>query len=301
MKHSIIIAVALLAAATVQAAEPEGTLDKVKRSGTLVMGIRESSYPLSYLDGSGKAVGYHVDVCGRVADELKARLALPGLKVVQQPVTSQNRIAKMVQGEIDLECGSTTNNASRQRDVAFAPTTFVATVRVAVRKDSGLATLAQLNGKPVATTAGSTSVQLLQARQQGRDFKIVEMQGADHAQSFAMLEDGRAAAFVMDDNLLAGLIAASKNPGDYALLPDILSVEPIAVMLRKGDPAFKAVVDDTVKGLMKRGELDRLYAIWFQSPIPPRQANLNFAMSDVLRNLIRYPSDEPVEAFRSPE
>jgi glutamate/aspartate transport system substrate-binding protein len=151
------------------------------------------------------------------------------------------------------------------------------------------------------TTAGSTSVALLQARQAGRSFQIEKLYGNDHAESFRMLEEGRAAAFAMDDNLLAGLIAASDSPDQYRILDDILSVEPIAIMLRKDDPAFKALVDDTVKGMMAKGEMEQLYARWFKSPIPPRQVNLNVSMSGLLANLLHYPSDEPVESFRRPE
>lgn len=282
-----------------QAAEP--TLDKVKRVGAITLGVREASYPLSYLDGGKQPIGYHVDICRRIADAVKARLGLASLEVKTEVVTSKNRIEKMTAGAIDLECGSTTNNAARQTQVAFAPTTYVASVRIAVKKAGGIAKLSDLNGKAVVTTAGSTSVQLLKARLQGRDVKVTELFGNDHADSFRLLESGQAAAFIMDDNLLAGLIASSAAPKDYLILPQTLNTEPIAIMLRKGDPAFKALVDETVKAMMAAGEVDKLYARWFQQPIPPMNAALDFPMSPVLAALLKYPGDEPAEAFRPEE
>lgn len=293
------LALSLAVASTAAAAEP--TLDKVRRTGTIVLGVREASYPLSYLDGDRKPVGYHVELCRAVAEAVRRKLGLAALEVKTETVTSRNRIAKMVEGAIDLECGSTTNNAARQVQVAFAPTTYVASVRIAVKKASGITKLGDLSGKAVVTTAGSTSVQLLQARLQGRDMKVTELFGNDHAESFRMLEGGQAAAFVMDDNLLAGLIAASSSPKDYTVLPQTLTTEPIAVMLRKGDPAFKALVDETVKGMMASGDMEKLYAKWFTRPIPPLNAALDMPMSPVLAGLLKYPGDEPAEAFRPEE
>ncbi|CUW38647.1 glutamate and aspartate transporter subunit; periplasmic-binding component of ABC superfamily(Extracellular solute-binding protein, family 3,36-265) [Magnetospirillum sp. XM-1] len=295
----LLLALALVPAAA--QAGPEATLDKVKRSGTLVLGVREASYPLSYLDGAKQPIGYHVDICRSIAEAVKTRLGLAALDVRTEVVTSKTRIPRMVEGAIDLECGSTTNNAARQAQVAFAPTTYVASVRIAVKKSAGISKLAQLDGKAVVTTAGSTSVQLLKARVQGRNIKVTEAFGNDHAESFKMLESDQAAAFVMDDNLLAGLIASSAAPKDYEILPQTLNTEPIAIMLRKGDPAFKALVDQTVKAMMASGEVGRLYAKWFLSPIPPMNAALNFPMSPVLASLIKFPGDDPAEAFRPEE
>ena len=283
------------------AAAPSGTLDKVKQTGAITLGIRESSYPLSYLDGQGQPIGYHMDICRAIAETVRIQTGLAKLHIQMAPVTSANRIPKMVEGAIDLECGSTTNNRQRQKLVAFAPTTYVATVRTAVRAADGITHLAQLNGKTVVTTAGSTSVQLLKARQMGRDFKITELLGSDHADSFHKLESGEAAAFVMDDNLLAGLIANAANPKDFAVIGEAINTEPVAIMLRRDDPAFKALVDDTVKAMMKSGEVARLYAKWFQSPIPPKGINLGFPMSGVLSGLIQFPGDEPAESFRPAE
>jgi glutamate/aspartate transport system substrate-binding protein len=273
-----------------------GVLKKIKDSGSITLGIRESSLPLSYLDDKQQPVGYHIDICNRIVDAVKTRLNLPAIKVTYTPVTSQNRIPLVTNGTVDLECGSTTNNEARQKQVAFAPTTFVTNVRMAVKKASGIKSLDQLNGKPVATTTGTTSVQLMRAHEKGKHIDFKEVYAKDHADAFLMLETDRAVAFVMDDNLLAGLMVTSKNPNDYAIVGEVLNIEPIAIMLRRDDPAFKKVVDDAVKALMKSGEIDKLYARWFMSPIPPKSANLNFAMSDKLKELIKTPSDAPAEA-----
>jgi glutamate/aspartate transport system substrate-binding protein len=295
------IALYLLLAAAAGAvpaqAQDAGTLKKVKESGSITLGIRESSYPLSYLDDRQQPVGYHIDVCNRIVDAVKVHLKLPALKVQHQAVTSQNRIPLVSNGTVDLECGSTTNNEARQKQVAFAPTTFVTNVRMAVKKASGITSLGQLGGKPVATTTGTTSVQLMRAHEKGKGLDFKEVYGKDHADAFLMLETDRAIAFVMDDNLLAGLIATAKTPADYSIVGEVLSVEPIAIMLRKDDPAFKKLVDDTVTGLMKSGELEKLYARWFLSPIPPKNVNLNFPMSEQLKKLIKSPGDAPAESF----
>ena len=300
--NQIRIAAALIGSACLVAAggalaQANDTLAKVKASGSITMGIRESSIPLSYLDDKQQPVGYHVEVCNRIVDAVKKSVGNPDLKLVHQAVTSQNRIPLVTNGTVDLECGSTTNNEARQKQVAFAPTTFVTNVRMAVKKSSGITSLSQLDGKPVATTTGTTSVQLMRANEKGKNINFKEVYGKDHADSFLMLETDRAVAFVMDDNLLAGLMITSKNPMDYAIVGEVLNVEPIAIMLRKDDPAFKKLVDDTVTGLMRSGELEKLYAKWFMAPIPPKNANLSFAMSDKLKELIKAPSDAPAEAF----
>jgi glutamate/aspartate transport system substrate-binding protein len=286
-------------ALTLSAPVMADTLAKVKDSGAITMGIRESSLPLSYLDDKQQPVGYHIDICNKIVDAVKAELKMPNLKVNQTPVTSQNRIPLVTNGTVDLECGSTTNNEARKKQVDFAPTTFVTNVRMAVKKSSGIKGLSELNGKPVATTTGTTSVQLMRGHEKGKGIDFKEVYGKDHADSFLMLDTDRAVAFVMDDNLLAGLIVTSKNPADYAIVGEVLNIEPIAIMLRKDDPKFKALVDSTVHGLMKSGEIDKLYAKWFMAPIPPKSANLNFPMSDKLKELIKAPSDAPAEAYNA--
>ncbi len=291
------IVAATLACSFIAAPALADTLTKVKDAGSITMGIRESSYPLSYLDDKQQPIGYHIDVCNRIVDAVKKQLNLPNLKVQHQPVTSQNRIPLVTNGTVDLECGSTTNNEARQRQVAFANTTFVTNVRMAVKKASGISSLDGLNGKPVATTTGTTSVQLMRAHEKGKHVDFKEVFGKDHADAFLLLETDRAVAFVMDDNLLAGLIATSKAPKDYAIVGEVLNVEPIAIMVRKDDPAFKKLADDTIVGLMKSGELEKLYAKWFLLPIPPKNISMDFPMSDKLRELIKNPSDAPAEAY----
>ena len=286
-----------LAATPAFGAELTGTLKKAKESGTITMGIRESSYPLSYLDDKQQPIGYHIDICNKIVEAVKKEIGMPGLKVQHQPVTSQNRIPLVTNGTVDLECGSTTNNEARKKQVDFVVTTFVTNVRMAVKKKSGITSLAQLGGKPVATTTGTTSVQLMRAHEKMKGVDFKEVYGKDHADSFLLLETDRAMAFVMDDNLLAGLIATSKNPKDYAIVGEVLNIEPIAVMIRRDDPAFKKLADDTVKGMMKSGEIDKLYTKWFLSPIPPKNVSMNFPMSDKLKELIKHPSDAPAEAY----
>jgi glutamate/aspartate transport system substrate-binding protein len=297
MQTRLPILIAFCALSLAAQANTGSTLEKLRTGGSITLGIRESSYPLSYLDEKQQPVGYHIDICNRIVEAVKARLRLPNLKVQHQAVTSQNRIPLVANGTVDLECGSTTNNEARQKQVAFAPTTFVTNVRMTVKKASGIQSLGQLHGKPVATTTGTTSVQLMRAHEKGRGIDFKEVYGKDHADSFLMLETDRAVAFVMDDNLLAGLIATSKTPTDYAIVGEVLSVEPIAIMFRRDDAEFKKLVDDAVGGLMKSGELDKLYARWFMAPIPPKQVNLNFPMSEQLKHLLKAPSDAPAEAY----
>lgn len=293
----VIAGALLLFAVPASAQDLSGTLRKVKETGSITLGIRESSYPLSYLDNDQKPIGYHIDICNRIVDVIRSRLALATLKVEHQPVTSQNRIPLVTNGTVDLECGSTTNNEARARQVAFAPTTFVTNVRMAVKTASGITSISQLSGKPVATTTGTTSVQLLRAHKKGQGIDVKEVYGKDHADSFLLLETDRTVAFVMDDNLLAGLIATSKTPAAYAIVGEVLNVEPIAIMLRREDPQFKALVDETVKAMMQSGEIETLYTKWFLSPIPPRNINMTFPMSEQLKQLLKAPNDAPAEAF----
>jgi glutamate/aspartate transport system substrate-binding protein len=212
-------------------------------------------------------------------------------------VTSQNRIPLVQNGTVDIECGSTTNNATRQKDVSFAVTTFVTEVRTAVKANSGITSVAQLNGKNVATTTGTTSVQTLRKNERAQNASFKEIYGKDHSDSFLLLESGRADAFVMDDNILAGLIANAKNPADFKIVGEVLSVEPIAIMFRKDDPKFKKAVDDAILAKMKNGELAKLYAKWFTSPIPPKNTNVNLAMGNTLKGLMAAPNDKPMEDY----
>jgi glutamate/aspartate transport system substrate-binding protein len=295
MKKSL-LAAALVLVAGVAHAQANDTLAKVKAAGKIVIGTRDSSAPLAYTTGDGKYTGYHVEICNRIADAVKADLKMPNLGVEYALVTSQNRIPLLVNGTIDLECGSTTNNKTRQQQVAFAPTTYVTNVRMAVRTNSGINSIADLNGKKVATTTGTTSVQLLRRHERG-NVNFSEVFGKDHADSFLLLESGRADAFVMDDNILAGLIVNSKNPADFKIAGESLSEEPIAIMYRKDDPNFKRVVDNAVTSMIKSGEIEKLYNKWFTSPIPPRNVSVNMPMSPSLKAALAAPNDKPAEDY----
>jgi glutamate/aspartate transport system substrate-binding protein len=299
MKRSILASVALLACALAVggAAGAEDTLKKIKDSGAITEGVRDSSGVLSFTLGDGKYAGFHYEVCAHVIADIQKHLGMAKLETKYQSVTSQNRIPLVQNGTVDLECGSTTNNAARQKDVAFAPTLYVEEVRIAVKANSGIKGIADLNGKTIATTTGTTSVQLLRKnkRAAGMDFK--ELNGKDHSDSFLLLESGRADAFVMDGQILAGLIAKSKSPADYRIVGEPLSVEPIAIMFRKDDPAFKKLVDDSVKAMIKSGEVAKLYDKWFMLPIPPANTKLNLAASEATKAAWANPNDKPTEDY----
>jgi glutamate/aspartate transport system substrate-binding protein len=274
-----------------------GTLKKIKDSGTATMGVRESSGGLSFTLGDGKFAGFHVELCQRALADVQKQLGMAKVDIKYQPVTSQNRIPLMQNGTIDIECGSTTNNATRQKDVSFAVTTYVEEVRIAVKANSGLTSIGQLNGKSVATTTGTTSVQLLRKHERGTGVNFNEVFGKDHADSFLLLESGRADAFVMDGQILAGNIAKSKTPGDYKIVGEVLSVEPIAIMVRKDDPAFKKAVDNSLSALMKSGEMAKIYDKWFMQPIPPTNTKIGLAVSEATKAAWASPNDKPMEDY----
>jgi glutamate/aspartate transport system substrate-binding protein len=288
-----VTACAVLAVPAV-AQQPTGTLKKIKETGSITIGYRESSIPFSYLDDKQQPVGYAMDLCMKIVDAVKADLKMPGLKVQLQPVTSSNRIPLMQNGTIDLECGSTTNSVERQKQVSFGPTYFVINVTAAVKKSSRINTLADLNGKTISTTSGTTSVPLLKKYQKTQNVEVKEIYGKDHAESFLLMADDRSSAFVMDDILLAGQIANSRNPSDYRIIPESLRQEPYSMMLRKDDPQFKALVDATIGRVMKSGEIEKIYAKWFTSPIPPKGVNMNFPMTPAIREAFKNPNDQGV-------
>ncbi len=289
---ALLLSAALIA--PVAAQELTGTLKKVKETGAFTVGYRESSIPFSYLDDKQQPIGYAMDLCMKVVDAVKAELKLPNLKVNLQPVTSSNRIPLLQNGTIDMECGSTTNSVKRQEQVSFGPTYFVINVTAAVKKKSKVKKLADLNGKTISTTSGTTSVPLLKAYKKTEKAEVKEIYGKDHAESFLLLADDRAEAFVMDDILLAGQIANSKNPSDYRIIPESLRQEPYSMMLRKDDPQFKALVDKTVGGVMKSGEINKLYAKWFTKPIPPKDINMKFPMTPAIKEAFKNPNDKGV-------
>jgi glutamate/aspartate transport system substrate-binding protein len=288
--------VAIGVATAICAQDLTGTLKKAKDTGSFTIGYRESSIPFSYLDDKQQPVGYAMDLCMKVFDAVKADLKMPNLKLNLQPVTSSNRIPLLQNGTIDLECGSTTNSVDRQKQVAFGPTYFVINVTAAVKKKSGIKSLADLNGKTISTTAGTTSVTLLRQYEKTKNADIKSIDAKDHAESFLLLSQDRTSAFIMDDILLAGLIANASNPGDYMILShESLRTEPYSMMLRKDDPQFKALVDKTVGGVMKSGEINKLYAKWFTSPIPPKNVNMNFQQTAAIKAAFANPNDKGVE------
>jgi len=280
--------------ATVQAQDLGGTLKKIKDTNTITIGYRESSIPFSFLDDKQQPVGYAIDLCMKIVDTVKADLKLPNLKVAMQPVTSSNRIPLLRNGTIDLECGSTTNSKVRQEQVSFGPSYFVINVTAAVKKTSNINTLADLNGKTISTTSGTTSVPLLKGYKKTENIQVKEIYGKDHAEAFLLMADDRAVAFVMDNILLAGQIANSKRPSDYKILPESLSQEPYSMMLRKDDPQFKALVDKSIGTVMKSGEINKIYAKWFTTPIPPKGLNINFPMTPPIEEAFKNPNDKGV-------
>ncbi len=286
--------VAVCASVGISAQELTGTLKKIKDTGAITIGYRESSIPFSYLDDKQQPIGYAMDLCMRVVEAVKTELKLPNLKVNLQPVTSSNRIPLLQNGTIDMECGSTTNSVERQKQVAFGPTYFVINVTAAVKKSSGIKQLADLNGKTISTTSGTTSVPLLKQYEKTKSAEIREIYGKDHAESFLLLSQDRTAAFIMDDILLAGQIANAPNPQDYMIIPESLRQEPYSMMLRKDDPQFKALVDKTVGGIMKSGEIDKIYAKWFTSSIPPKNINMNFPQTPAIKEAFKSPNDKGV-------
>ena len=276
----------------------QSTLDKMRSSGAATMGVRESSGALSYTLGDGKYAGFHVEICNTVLRDIQKQLNMKTLDIKYSPVTSQNRIPLLQNGTVDIECGSTTNNATRQKDVAFAVTTYVEEIRIAVKANSGITSLNQLNGKKVATTTGTTSVQLLRKHERATGVNFEEIFGKDHSDSFLLLESGRADAFVMDGSILAGNIANARNPGDYRIVGEVIAVEPIAIMMRKDDPSFKKAVDESIIKMMKDGTLTKLWDKWFMQPIPPKNARVGLALSESTKQAWSSPNDRPAEDYQ---
>lgn len=301
MKKTLLmpLAISIIGLLSIPAAfAQQSTLDKMRSSGAVTMGVRESSGALSYTLGDGKYAGFHVEICNNVLRDIQKQLNLKTLDIKYSPVTSQNRIPLLQNGTVDIECGSTTNNATRQKDVAFAVTTYVEEIRIAVRANSGITSLNQLNGKKVATTTGTTSVQLLRKHERATGVNFEEVFGKDHADSFLLLESGRADAFVMDGSILAGNIANAKNPADFRIVGEVIAVEPIAIMMRKDDPSFKKAVDDNIKKMMKDGTLAKLWDKWFLQPIPPKNAKVGLALSESTKQAWSSPNDRPAEDYQ---
>ena len=277
------------------AQELTGTLKKIKDTGVISLGHRESSVPFSYYDDQQQVIGYSHELLLKAVEAIKAELKMPGLQVKLTPVTSQNRIPLVQNGTVDIECGSTTNNSERAKQVAFSNSIFVIGTRLMAHKDSGIRDFADLAGKNVVTTAGTTSERLIRKMNEDKDMKMNIISAKDHGESFLTLQSGRAAAFMMDDALLYGERAKAKKSDDWVVTGTPQSLEAYGCMMRKDDPAFKKVVDDALARVMTSSEIERLYAKWFSSPIPPKGLNLNFPMSDELKALYKAPNDKPFE------
>jgi len=293
MKLSALMAAAAVVVLSATSAQAADTLAKIAESGKITLAYRESSVPFSYLDGPNKPIGFSVELSNAVVEAVKKKLNKPNLQVQLMPVTSQNRIPLITNGTVDLECGSTTNNSARAKDVAFAVNHFYTGTRLLVKKSSKIKDYADLAKKTVASTTGTTNALVMRKYNTEKNLDMDIVLGKDHADAFLLVESDRAVAFAMDDILLYGLIANAKNPADYEVVGEPLQVEPYACMLPKDDPAFKKLVDDTFIGMMKSGEFEKLYNKWFMSPIPPKNVPLNLPMSQQLKDNIKAPSDKP--------
>jgi glutamate/aspartate transport system substrate-binding protein len=296
MKRTLTFAAAALAATlalplSFPASAQDGTLKKIKDTGSITIGHRDASLPFSYYDDKQQPIGYAMDLCHRIVDAVKAELKMPSIKTSYQLVTSANRIPLMANGTIDLECGSTTNNVARQEQVWFTHTHFVTANRWIAKKSANIKSLADLKGKTIVSTAGTTNIKQITEinAQQNLGMNIISANG--HPEAFQMVETGRAVAFVMDDILLAGLAAQSRSPGDYAISSQALSVEPYGIMVRKDDKAFKAVVDKAMAQIYGSGQINAIYSKWFEKPVPPKNVNLNLPMSDAFRKVVAKPTD----------
>ncbi|MCG1019404.1 MULTISPECIES: glutamate/aspartate ABC transporter substrate-binding protein [Burkholderiaceae] len=283
---------ALIGAAQAQETE---TLKKIKDSGVMVLGHRESSIPFSYYDEKQNVVGYSQEFALKIVEAVKHELKTPDLKVKLIPITSQNRIPLVQNGTIDIECGSTTNNLERQKQAVFSNTIFVVGTRLMTKRNSGIKDFADLKGKTVVTTAGTTSERLLRKMNQDHNMGMNIVSAKDHGESFLTLSTGRAAAFMMDDALLAGERAKSSNPGDFVIVGTPQTHEAYGCMMRKDDPAFKKVVDAAIAKVETSGEAAQIYKKWFESPIPPKGLNLNFPLSDDMKALFKNPNDKAMD------
>ena len=289
LKISILTALAMPAAM----AQTAMTLDKVKVNGAITVAYRESSIPFSYLDDKAQPTGFGWEICGKIVDEVKKSTGRADLKVQTQAVTSANRIPLLRNGTIDIECGSTTNNSERGKQVQFATNYFYTGTRFLVKTGAAVKSLDDLKGKSVVSTTGTTNFRVIRNLNEEKKLDIDLLGAKDHAESALMVQTGRALAFAMDDILLYGLRASAQNPADFAVVGEAIQVEPYAIMLRRDDPAFKKLVDDTIAGLVKSGEFEKLYKKWFQSPIPPKGINLNAPMSKELQDNLKNLSDKP--------
>jgi glutamate/aspartate transport system substrate-binding protein len=293
MKRAFALLAGITAAAALAttAAAQEGTLKKIKDSGSITIGHRDASVPFSYYDDKQQPVGYAMDLCHRIVDAVKRELKMQKLDIKYQLVTSANRIPLMANGTVDMECGSTTNNLDRQKQVAFTITHFVTANRFVTKTSAKIGKLADLKGKTIVSTAGTTNIKQITEinNEQKLGMNIISANG--HPEAFQMVETGRAVAFVMDDILLYSLVAQSRSPKDYVISAQALSVEPYGIMLRKDDEAFKKLVNAAMVNTYKSGAVNGIYQKWFQKPIPPKNINLNVPMSAQLKKVVSNPTD----------
>ncbi|WP_343548088.1 glutamate/aspartate ABC transporter substrate-binding protein [Ralstonia sp.] len=289
------LALTSLLAIGAQAQALDGTLKKIQDSNTILIGVRESSIPFSYRDSKNEIVGFSADLCSRVIDAVKKKTGKPNLEIKQIPVTSQNRTSLVQNGSVDLECGVTTHLKSREQQTAFSTTFFIAGTRLLTNVKSGVKDFPDLAGKSVITNAGTTSERILRKMNDEKKMNMNVISGKDYGESFLTLQSGRVAAFMMDDVLLAGARTLAQKPDDWVVTGTPQSFEAYGFMLRKDDPQFKKLVDDTMTGVMKSGEIKTLYAKWFEKPVPPKNLNFNFPMNDQLKALYANPNDTPFE------
>ncbi|HEX4332741.1 MAG TPA: amino acid ABC transporter substrate-binding protein [Usitatibacter sp.] len=291
MNRTLKAAVAAVACALLAVPTYAQTLEKIKQSGAITVGHRDASMPFSYYDDNQKPIGYAMDLCAHIVDAVKKDLKMPNLEVKYQLVTSANRIPLIANGTVDLECGSTTNNLEREQQVAFTITHFVTANRWVAKKTSNIKSLNDLKGKTIVSTAGTTNIKQITRINADENLGMNIISANGHPEAFQMVETGRAVAFIMDDILEYSLAANSRNPSEWEIGSVALSVEPYAIMLRKGDAAFKKVVDDEMVRVYKSGEINQLYDKWFLKPIPPKGLNLNVPMSDQFKKVVANPTD----------
>jgi glutamate/aspartate transport system substrate-binding protein len=291
MHRTLKAAMAALACSLAAAPALAQTIDKIKQTGAITVGHRDASIPFSYYDDQQKPIGYAMDICMRVVDDVKKSLNMPNLKVNYQLVTSANRIPLLANGTVDIECGSTTNNLDRQKQVSFTNTHFVTANRWVAKKASAIKSLNDLKGKTIVSTAGTTNIKQITEINAAQNLGMNIVSANGHPEAFQMVETGRAVAFVMDDILLYSLAAQSRTPGDYEISSVALSTEPYGIMVRKDDPAFKKIVDDSTANTYKSGAINAIYDKWFLKPIPPKGLNLNVPMSASLKKVLAAPTD----------
>ena len=296
-KLPLVAALVAAAVALPAVAQDSPTLKKIKESGTITIGHRDSSIPFSYYDDKQQVVGYAIDICMKVVDAIKAELKMPNLQVKLNPVTSATRIPLIANGTIDLECGSTTNNAERQKQVGFTNTYFVTANRYVAKKSSNISTLADLKGKTVVSTAGTTNIKWLTEENAKQNLGMSILTAKDHAEAFLMVETGRAVAFFMDDILLYSLVANSKAPGDYMVGNEAYTVEPYGAMMPRDDEGFRKIVDGATAKLYTSPEMAALYDKWFNKPVPPKGIALNVPMSPQLKRVLASPTSNPDPAI----